>query len=54
VRLLCSVFDLAGGGDLASVARASWRHGAPADVPGRVIADVAQARLHLIYTWLTP
>ena len=42
VRLLCSVFDLAGS-DLATVARTSWRHGAPSDVPGRVVRDVGQA-----------
>ena len=42
VRLLCSVFDLAGS-DLATVARAGWRHGAPADVAARVVRDVGQA-----------
>jgi hypothetical protein len=43
VKLLCTVFDIASGGDLATVSRTSWRGGAPSDIPEKVVRDIGQA-----------
>lgn len=42
-KLLCTVFDIANGGDLATMSRTSWRGGAPVATPEKVVRDIGQA-----------